>query len=203
MASSTLSERTQLIFLSVLAVGLGYVFYLYYLGPLAQQVEALDREIDQLEAEMHVAEAVRSRLPQLKTEVRNQTLRLNHMRQVLPSQKETADVIRRVEELAVQSNLKILSFVPQQTVDHNFYENWPILVSLEGNYHNLGKFFERISQFTRIINVENLSIKGLEQSDSDQKTVGATCRATTFVYKAEAPLVTETVEVTTDELASN
>ena len=39
------------------------------------------------------------------------------------------------------------------------HEEWPISLELDGTYHNLGMFFDRISKFPRIINVQRLKIR--------------------------------------------
>jgi Tfp pilus assembly protein PilO len=53
-------------------------------------------------------------------------------------------------------------------------------MSLEGSYNNLGLFFQRVANFQRIINVDNIEIKVLSNPDPD-RTISATCTATTFV----------------------
>jgi Tfp pilus assembly protein PilO len=49
-----------------------------------------------------------------------------------------------------------------------------------GRYHDLGIFLDRVSKYSRIINVDNLRI-GSNQSGGD-KTIRASFTATTFVY---------------------
>ena len=53
-------------------------------------------------------------------------------------------------------------------------------LKLEGTYHDLGLFLERVSKFPRIINVSNLKVKALEKS-ANGATINAECIATTFV----------------------
>ncbi len=37
------------------------------------------------------------------------------------------------------------------------HAEWPIALQLEGSYHNLGLFLDRVSKFPRIINIGNLT----------------------------------------------
>ena len=37
-----------------------------------------------------------------------------------------------------------------------FYQEWPINVDVEGTYHNLGLFFDRVGRLSRLVNVGNL-----------------------------------------------
>lgn len=105
------------------------------------------------------------------------------LRGILPAQKETPMVLRSVQQMATSSSLKITKFTPAPVVPHTFYVDWPIGMEVEGNYDGLGLFFEKISQSTRVINVEGIAIRPIEGSTNPMKTVTATCTATTFVFR--------------------
>jgi len=87
--------------------------------------------------------------------------------------------------MAAASNLKISKFDPQPVVPRAFYADWPITMEVSGSYNSLGEFFERIGRATRIINVDNISVKGIEGSTDLTRTLNATCTATTFVFREE------------------
>jgi type IV pilus assembly protein PilO len=181
-AIGRLSQRSQLIILGVLILALCGVFYMYMIGPLRGELKQIEEQIRILELEVETGQAVRDQLEELKRAVREQEARLSHLRRVLPEKKETAEIIRQVQQLAVDSRLHIKSFTPRATVNQEFYEDWPILISLEGNYNSLGSFFEKISRFTRIINVDNINIRSVGEGSTRDRTLTATCTATTFVY---------------------
>jgi type IV pilus assembly protein PilO len=68
------------------------------------------------------------------------------------------------------------------------HAEWPIGLELEGTYHDLGAFLERVSKFPRIINVGNIKISAPSpQSRSGGSTVTAECTATTFVLIEPQP----------------
>ena len=80
----------------------------------------------------------------------------------------------------MQSNLTIRGFRPQATSTRQIHAEWPISLELEGTYHNLGAFLDRVSKFPRIINVSALVIRGKPEPQPNA-TVEITCTATTFV----------------------
>jgi type IV pilus assembly protein PilO len=61
------------------------------------------------------------------------------------------------------------------------HAEWPIGLQLEGTYHDLGSFLERVSKFPRIINVNGLTIRGRENAAGGGPTITAQATATTFV----------------------
>jgi type IV pilus assembly protein PilO len=98
---------------------------------------------------------------------------------VLPEEKDVADLLRRIQGMATQSNLQIRGFAPQPVSTRQMYAEWPIGLELDGTYHNLGSFLERVSKFPRIINVNGIHIK--TKDDGGSETISAQCTATTFV----------------------
>jgi type IV pilus assembly protein PilO len=83
---------------------------------------------------------------------------LDRLRTVLPEEQDVADLLRRVQAMATQSNLKISGFTPAAVTRREMHAEWPIGLKLEGNYHDIGAFLERVSKFPRIINVGAMHI---------------------------------------------
>ena len=175
-----LPQQQQIVLLIVVLV-LFYGAWAYGISPAMDEVTALDGRISQLNDEIDRAKIMEARLPQFEQEVASLTAQLEELKLALPDSKETAEIVRRVEELAVESNLAIRSFTPQATVRYDFYEDWPIGMSLEGSYANLGLFFQKVANFQRIINVDNINIQALGGTDR-ARSISATCTATTFVF---------------------
>lgn len=178
--------QQQQVMLAIVAVGSIFLFWFYMISPIGGEIERLDGDIQRLTVEVEQAQAAAATKPQFEQEVQELEQRLAQEQEALPDQKETAEIVRRVEQLAVESNLDVRSFRPQATVPRDFYEDWPILIALEGNYNNLGLFFQKVALFPRIINVDNIEIRTLGGGSPDQnRTISASCRATTFVFVEE------------------
>ena len=60
------------------------------------------------------------------------------------------------------------------------YAEWPISVSVSGRYHNLAILFSRLSNFSRIMSVEQISISAL--ANQVDRTITSDFVAKTFVY---------------------
>jgi type IV pilus assembly protein PilO len=88
--------------------------------------------------------------------------------------------------VATQSNLQIIGFTPKAIAKKQMHAEWPIGLKLEGNYHDLGSFLERVSKFPRIINVGDIKIEA-RPNQGDGTTIAAECTATTFVLMEQKP----------------
>jgi Tfp pilus assembly protein PilO len=107
--------------------------------------------------------------------------RLENLRAVLPEEKDVADILRRVQGLATQSNLNIQRFTPQPPKQEAMYASLPYRLRAAGTFHDLGFFFDRISKFPRIINVGELTIKARRTEPGS--TIDAELVATTFILQ--------------------
>src|SRR6185436_4571272 len=103
-----------------------------------------------------------------------------NLKAVLPDEKDAADLLRRMQTVATQSNLTIKSFKPAPVVTKQLHAEWPINLEIDGTYHNLALFFDRVGKFARIVNISGLAVRGHEKS-AGGATITAGCVATTFV----------------------
>jgi len=160
-------------------------FWNYYARPANVEIEARQVTLTQVRAEINRGQMTARRLPEFRQEVAALELQLDRLRAVLPEERDVADLLNRINEMATESNLRVLGFIPAATSKKTLHTEWPIGLRLEGSYHDLGMFLERISKFPRIINVGNMRVKAREQQ-SARSTVTIDVTATTFVL-AEQP----------------
>jgi type IV pilus assembly protein PilO len=168
--------------------GAAYGFWHFYVADMQADVHLRQTRLNALRGDISRGVATARRLPEFETQVAQLEQRLENLKQVLPEEKDVADILRRIQGLATQSNLAIQRFTPQAPIQQALYAEIPYRLEAEGTYHNLGLFFDRISKFPRIINVSQISIKAKNPPDGNA-TITAECIATTFVLQ-EAPAAT-------------
>ena len=189
MAENALTKMTttgQLGVSAFLALLIGGLFYWQYLGPAFEEEKAKTAQLDQLRQEIRQLEVTAAKLQDFQREVALLEAKLETLKRILPPEKETPDLMRKVQSLAAQSNLVIRTFTPAATVNREFYQEWPINMAVDGSYHNLGYFFDRVSRLSRLVNVGNLKIAAAS-NQTPSKTISANCVATTFVYVDTPP----------------
>ncbi len=176
-------------------LGLGLVIfglgYWQYLQPKKDDIARMEGQLQGLQTKIQEGRAAQQQLPKFREEVRQLELELDKLLRILPARRNTADLLRRIRSLAEQGDFNLRRFTPGQLSDREFFSEWPIGVSVEGTYHNLALFFDRISRFSRIINIEDLGITAMQKADGEH-TISASFSAKTFVYKEPAPVEEET-----------
>jgi type IV pilus assembly protein PilO len=166
-------------FIALTAAGVG-TFWNFYARDAQASIDQRRGQLAKLRQEIDRGLATAKRLPDFRREVASLEAQLERLREVLPEERDVADLLRRVQGMATQSNLAILGFAPKAVAKKQLHAEWPIGLKLEGNYHDLGAFLERVSKFPRIINVGDIKIAARAER-SDGTTITAECTAMTFV----------------------
>ena len=170
---------------AIAIAGVG-AFWYFYASPAQATLETKRAEVAKLQLQIKNGLATAKRLPEFRREVTVLEAQLDRLRTVLPEEQDVADLLRRVQAMATQSNLKISGFTPAAVTRREMHAEWPIGLKLEGNYHDIGAFLERVSKFPRIINVGAIHIAARAEQTS-QNTVTAECTAMTFVLVNDKP----------------
>jgi type IV pilus assembly protein PilO len=170
----------------------GGFWYFYWQDAVAER-DRLTKTRDDLQAEIRKLEAAVANLPSFEAQAAEAKRKLEAAKKFLPDEKETPALLKSVEALAVQSNLIQKKITPRQPVAVQppdggapFYQEWPIDMSFDATYHNLGRFLDQVRRIQRLVNVTNIQIKQLSKQSISQ-TVAVNFTAKTFVYLEQPP----------------
>lgn len=170
----------------VLGIAMFVVMNIYVFKDIRANIERLETNIDELEREIEKGRAAKADLPRLEEDIRNYEIELERLRRILPTKRETDNLIKRAKQLTERGRFRLTRFTPGNFEDRDFFLEWPIRVGLDGTYHELGLFFDRLSRFSRIINVTELQINPIRQSRGGY-TIHAEFVQRTYIYKEETP----------------
>jgi type IV pilus assembly protein PilO len=179
---STKAQIATFAILSVFTVGAGWQMIL---GPQRADVETHRASLATLETELTRAQGVAKRLPQARQDVKALEASLRETESVIPEEKDPQDVLRNLNEIAGDSLLYISGFKPKPAASKAQYTEWPIELQMEGTYHDLGRFFDRIASMQRLMSVSDLQIR-TKQKTGGRGSVAVSCVATTFVFKKDS-----------------
>lgn len=175
--------RKQLVLLAVLAVGaVGAIYYFLLLKPALAEKAKLTEEVQSLQDQLHKKRLIALRKPTLEREIQELEARLEESIAQLPAEKEIPSLLTQVNTQGRQAGLDFLLFRPGKGVSRGFYAEIPIELRVEGTYHALGIFFDRVSKMPRIVNVSDLKIDGVGGKKGPQATVKAEFTATTYTF---------------------
>jgi type IV pilus assembly protein PilO len=167
----------------VLAAAIVFGVQYMFIGDIDNEIRNAESQIKDLDTKIEQGRSAQRKLPQFREEVHRLEQELEKLRRILPSTRNTEEIIKKIKSLVDQGDfiLKKLTFPklgPAQGSDP--YAEWPITVAVDGRYHSLAILFNRLSNFSRIVNVEQITISAT--SPQTERTITADFVAKTFVY---------------------
>jgi type IV pilus assembly protein PilO len=168
----------------LVAVAAGYWFFSYQ--PKAAEVEMLRANAQQLQRKLSNIRAVATNVNEFEQEVAELERELEQALKQLPDGKQFEDLLRDISTAGKQVGVSIKSLSREPEVPHDFYAEVPFRIVIEGNYHDLARFFERVGRLPRIVNVGALRVNvAKEGRTGTMLRVEGT--ATTFRFLSEVP----------------
>lgn len=179
-----LSSRTQIVIFALLSLTTIGAAWQVLIGPERTELATRRARLSALQSDVARAAATAKRLPQLEQEIATLERSLVATTAVLPDEKDAQDVLRQLHALASESELSLTSFTPKAVTEKSQYSEWPIELGLDGGYHDLGRFFDRIASLPLLVSVSNLHLKAHAQPGGTG-SLTASCTATTFVFRRD------------------
>jgi len=166
----------------LVAVAAGYWFVSYQ--PRQGEVTRLRGQAQELQRKLNNVRTVAGNVGAFEQEVAELERSLELALKQLPDGKQFEDLLRDISTAGKQVGVQIKSIRREPEVPHDFYAEVPFRITLEGSYHDLARFFERIGRLPRIVNVGALKVTmSVESRQATRLKVEGT--ATTFRFLGE------------------
>ena len=185
---ANIPKRQLYMLLGAVAVLLLYGWWSLLFKPAWEERDRLRTQLAGLEQQLFQKMRIAANLPQLEAEIKQLQARLKASVARLPEEKEIPTLLTQVNSLGEESGLVFTLFRPQAAVKKDFYAEVPIQVRVEGSFHALGAFFDRIGKMERIMNIGTLSVSPAPAAGQDGRrratdmTIIAEFNATTFTF---------------------
>lgn len=177
-----------LVFLLIGGVFFG-IFYMLVYSENESVINSLNTKIENLDRDIKKAEQKEMQLKKIKQEKEARERVLDKLKEILPEQKEISQILRKVQSIISGARLKIQRWTTQPERRQEIYVEVPILITLDGNYHNIGIFFDQLAKLKKIFTVSNLTIKPMRRMTSTF-AVTAIFTASTYTYKERTAATT-------------
>ena len=166
----------------------GLFIYFFHI-PMTTQIKQLEKDIAGLQATITANDAKIQKLEELRAEVKALEERLQLLTEQLPPGSEVSGLLRQIQNLVSQSGLSLKLWRPDKRKTHSsgLYEEIPITIELNGGYHDVALFFDRVSKLTRIVNMLNLKMSGATLNKAGGVEIKTNCTAMTFAAVEKKP----------------
>jgi type IV pilus assembly protein PilO len=174
----------------VAALLIGGYAWLFLLPARAQLEVARGKERD-VERKVSEVRAIVANLAAFEQEIADMEQRLKIALRQLPDSKELPGLLTDVTSLGKDAGLEFKAFRPQDEIGRDFYAEVPIEIEFSGDYHDIARFFDRVSKLPRIVNVSELNMEIAAQTvDSTLLKVSGEATTFRFIEQPAAPAET-------------
>jgi type IV pilus assembly protein PilO len=159
--------------------------YVYLLMmPLWEEKGRHEVTLQKLRTDLRQKQQIAANRPKLEAEIQVLEKQLADALVRLPEEKEIPKLLTQVNTLGQQNGLEFLLFRPGAPAKKGFYAELPIDMRVEGQYHALAGFLDRVSKLERIVNVSDIKVTPLTtaQGRRGDRTIVAELKATTYTF---------------------
>jgi type IV pilus assembly protein PilO len=138
-------------------------------------------QAEELQRKLNKVRVVASNLEEFEQEVADLERELQQALKQLPNRKQFEDLLQDITTAGKKVGVGIRSIERRKEVVHDFYAEVPFKIELEGSYHDIARFFERVSRLPRIVNMGAMDMK-IESETEDGTVIEVDGVATTFRF---------------------
>jgi len=170
-----------LIFIGVLAILIGPFVYFIYL-PKDKQIKELTGTYEQMQTTLAKLEAKARQLQKYQAMLKEAESQFKIVKKALPEQKDMPDLLTNISRSGQDAGLEFLLFQPASEIQQEFYVEIPVAIKVQGTYHEVAAFFDKIATLSRVVNIQD--IKMVRAGKGSNLTT--TCKAVTYQFREAA-----------------
>jgi len=177
-------KRQLYLLIGLLGAGIVGAYIYLLMMPLWEEKGRHETTLQKLQADLRKKQAIAANRPKLEADIKALEKQLEEALVRLPEEKEIPKLLTQVNTLGQQNGLEFLLFRPGAPAKKGFYAEVPIDMRVEGQYHALGGFLDRVSKLERIVNVSDIKVTPLPLTKAQRgdRTVTADLKATTYTF---------------------
>jgi len=158
----------------------GWWFLLY--SPARADIAQLEQQNHDLQEQKKTVEKRAFDRSRFETELSQLMAELQQALQELPNEREIPDLLKGISNLGKQVGLEVKSFQPLPEKDlGDGTAEVPVALSVEGSFHEVAMFFDRLSKMNRIVSVRDINM-GNPQEKGGKVMLAVTGTAVTYRF---------------------
>ncbi len=176
-----LDKKIKLIVCIVLFLLPPILFYFFFYSPNVEKIEGLQVQKKGLIAEIEKAKKAASELDAIKAAIAETEELFKETAKLLPKSKEIPALLRNISDLGKGAGLDFNTFRPGAESPREFYSEIPVSIVVDGPYHNMGFFLDKVSKLERIVTVDNIQM-GSPVKEGGEMILKSNCRLMTYRF---------------------
>ncbi len=160
---------------TILAIVISFVYFIYM--PKQTEISNLQKAKKKVAGELAKAKIDANQLKTYEKKMEEAKVQFEIVKNTLPEKKDIPSLLTSISQAGRDSGLEFTLFQPNNEVKKQFYAEIPVSVQLNGQYHNIAVFFDKVARLPRIVNLRNIKLASKTGSE-----LNATCQAVTYRF---------------------
>lgn len=172
-------SRTQRILISLLTFSMiGGLFYYFFYQPRQEEMIRLKKEHQTLKTQLNTYKKKAAVLKKFQAKMADAQRRFDEAMLALPDKKEIPSLLTGISNAGSDAGLTFLLFKPESEKQTEYYAEIPVAIRVQGGFHQVAGFYDRVSRLNRIVNIRDISMTPAKDG-SDLTTA---CKAVTYMF---------------------
>lgn len=137
--------------------------------PIYETLKAEESREQELRSKFETNQRKAAALELYKAQLAEMERNFGAMLKQLPSKSEVANLLNDISQTRVAASLEEELFQPQPEAPKEFYAEIPNKITVTGTYHEMGDFVSAIAALPRIVVIEEVDIKAIDNRASGGK----------------------------------
>jgi type IV pilus assembly protein PilO len=166
------------VFCTIIAVAILVGGYFMMLEPMRQKLSREVKQEAQLKKDFENKAFQVANLDEYKAQMIEMEQSFESILKQLPRDTEVPGLIDDISLAALNNGLDLIVIAPQKQKSTEFYNELPIQIEVEGDYHELGAYVSSVASLPRIVTLHDFSIstKGKDSGALSLKILAKTYR---------------------------
>jgi type IV pilus assembly protein PilO len=201
--------KRKALLVGVIYLLLAAVYFSMFMQPSLEKKLALQTKLAELQNQVTEKARLAAKKNMYIRELKERQQALNLALTRLPDQKEIPGLLYAVAQAGTDTGINFVLFEPKpveitspdkdkktpatgpankktgaKDADEKFYDEIPVNVSVVGGFHSTATFFEKVAKLPRIINIEDIVMKGPEGNTSKVpgNRISTSCVIKTYMF---------------------
>jgi type IV pilus assembly protein PilO len=153
-----------------------FVYFLYL--PKFKTINKLNGDLKKLQKELQIAKKNARDLKKYRKKIKAAEQQFRIVMKSLPEKEEIPSLLSAVSLSGKDSGLEFLLFEPKNEQRKDFYAEIPVAIKVNGGYHNVALFFDKVARLSRVVNIKNILIKSTKAGQE----LSTSCTAVTYKF---------------------
>ncbi|OGR52542.1 MAG: hypothetical protein A2049_11370 [Elusimicrobia bacterium GWA2_62_23] len=134
----------------------GYLFYFWL--PTAKKIEENTKKVATIEADINKAKMQKAKYKNLEAKLVSLREEKDAAQKKLPRDRKLPDLLRTITALSKKHKINVQAITPAGSAPVEYFTRVSYIISLKGNYHDVGRFLTALGLEERIMTSENLTM---------------------------------------------